>query len=445
MLNRWNKMFAFAALALALPVVANAQSSRVEGMSIQGDYIKDYTSIYTYPSSVSHVGNLVYGEFGQVTSSRNLGGPPGTGNNAGAATSTDRGVGAVLGNLWEGRYGTWALHLRQWEPSLGQATTNSHPGVGAGGADLNANNNHSFDLMWGKRMGGTSLGLRLNRSFYENETTIPLPTPGSTVTVNLADSNSFNRNIFGLGGGVGFEMNPSTMAEFSLLWQSRTFEVTTAPATGAVNRSDDTPTSYELAGRLMWQWQPNVLVVPVFKWYNFDYSYKIARGGAAATRNATQKGWQLGVAGNWTLNQNDLFVLGATAASNTFEQDATVNTTTSNIFSTSIMPGSYKKLQETIYPQLFMALETHVNPWLTLRFGATQDAYAKMKGDVFDASNQNSNKETFTRFNMELGCGVKVGGLQLDATMDPDFYNTITQAGSFSAPQFPKVTATYAF
>jgi hypothetical protein len=425
MLNRWNKLVAIAAFALAMPVVANAQSSRVEGMSLQGDYIKDYTSIYTYPSSVSHVGNLVYGEFGG---------------------GSDRGVGAVLGNLWEGRMGTWAIHLRQFEPSLGQATTNSHPGIGTGGADLNTNNNHSFDLMWGKRMGGTSIGLRLNRSFFENETTIPLPTPGTTTTVNLADSNVFNRNIFGFGGGVGFEINPNTMAEFSLLWQSRTFEVTTSPGTAATNRNDDSPTSYELAGRLMWQWQPNVLVVPVFKWYNFDYSYSITRaGGATATRDATQKGWQLGVAGNWTLNQNDLFVLGLTAASNTFEQDATINPTTSNVFASSIMPGTYKKLQETIYPQIFAALETHVNSWLTLRFGATQDVQAKLDGDVFDASAQNSSKVTFSRFNMELGCGVKVGGLQFDAIMDPDFYNNVTHVASLGAPEFPKVTATYAF
>jgi len=51
-------------LLVALPVVAFAQTSRVEGMSIQGDYIKDYTAIYTYPSAITNVGNLVYGELG---------------------------------------------------------------------------------------------------------------------------------------------------------------------------------------------------------------------------------------------------------------------------------------------------------------------------------------------------------------------------------------------
>jgi hypothetical protein len=373
---------------------------------------------------VSHVGNLVYGEFGG---------------------GSDRGMGAVLGNLWEGRFGTWALHLRQFEPSLGQATLNSHPGIGVGGQDLNFNGNHQFDVMWGKRMGGTSVGLRLNRSFFESETNIPGP-PAVTTTVNAADSTTFSRNVLGFGGGFGFEVNPSTMAEVSVLWQSRTFEVTSAPIGTAVNRNDDSPTSYELAGRLMWQWQPNVLVVPVFKWYTFDYSYsRTAGAGPTVTRSATQKGWQLGVAGNWTLNQNDLFVLGLTAASNTFETDPNVNPTTSDIFSSVGMSGTYSKLQESIYPQLFTALETHVNPWLTLRFGATQDVQVKLDGDPFDSATQNANKQTFSRFSMELGCGVKVGGLQFDAIMEPDFYNEISHFGALNAPEFVKVTGTYAF
>jgi len=416
MLNRWNRMFAVAALALALPVVANAQSSRVEGMDLQGDYIKDYTSIYTYPSSVSHVGNLVYGEFGG---------------------GFDRGVGAVLGNLWEGRFGTWAVHLRQLEPSLGQATTNSHPGIGTFGVDINTNTNRSFDLMWGKRMGGTSVGLRLNRSFGEVE--ISTPTAQAIFNPNpvIADSSTFFRNVFGFGGGLGFEVNPSTQFEIGVLWQSRTFEVTSSPIAAATNQKDDSPTSYELAARLMWQWQPNVLVVPVFKWYSFDYGYKVTDATGTITRDATQKGWQIGAAGNWTLNQNDLFVLGFTAAHNTVENDT-------DAFGLGLLTVSglpVDKAEESIYPQIFAALETHVNPWLTVRFGATNDAFVQQKF----TGPAGEEKDTFSRFDMQLGCGVKLGGLQFDAIMDPDFYNRITNVGSDSAPGFGKVTATYAF
>lgn len=416
MLNRWNKLFAVAVLAIALPVVANAQSSRVEGMALQGDYIKDYTAIFTYPSQVPHVGNLVYGEFGNP--------------------SFDRGMGAVLGNLWEGRYGTWALHLRETTPSLGQATTNSHPGFGVGGQDINFNDNHSFDIEWGKRFGGTSFGLRVNRSFQETEISSATTTTTST---GVADTNVFNRNVLGVGAGIGFEVNPSSTFEGSILWQSRTFEQTTNPIGGGTNVSDDSPTSFELAARLMWQWQPNVMVVPVFKWYSFDYSYTVTSGATTITRDATQKGWQFGAAGNWTLNQNDLFVLGAALTNNTIEQDV-------DTFDGALggALAGVAKATEGIYPTIFTALETHVNPWLTIRFGANQGANVVTKFDP-QAAGGATFKNTGSTFDMSLGVGVKVGGLQFDAIADDDFFNRFTQVSSDNAPTFGKVTATYAF
>src|SRR5262249_8365416 len=159
--------------------------------------------------------------------------------------------------------------------------------------------------------------------------------------------------------------------------------------------------------RLMWQWQPNVMVVPVFKYYSFDYGYKVTVGTATTTRNATQKGWEFGGAGNWTLNQNDLFVLGAVLTRNTFEQD------TNTFGSAGIAPGT-GKFEESILPGLFAALETHVNPWLTVRFGANQGANQFTKATVM-APGSGSTKNTFSDFNMNLGVGVKVGGLQFDA------------------------------
>ena len=88
-------ILAVAAL-MALPTLALAQTSRVEGMSLQGDYIKDYTAIYTYTSCVTGVGNLVYGELGNFNGNGTL----------------DRGVGAVLQNLFDGKLGTLSIHLR---------------------------------------------------------------------------------------------------------------------------------------------------------------------------------------------------------------------------------------------------------------------------------------------------------------------------------------------
>src|SRR5262245_20623621 len=149
---------------LALPVVGLAQTSRVEGMSIQGDYIKDHTGMYTYPSCITTTGNLMYAELGN----NGVFNP-----STGAPFTFDRQVGGVMDKLFDGRLGVWGLHLRQETPQLGQGDAFSQPGAGFGGADPNHNINEGFDLMWGHKAGTTSFGLRLNRSYMKFQDDLP--------------------------------------------------------------------------------------------------------------------------------------------------------------------------------------------------------------------------------------------------------------------------------
>jgi hypothetical protein len=408
-------------VALTLPVAASAQTARVEGMALQGDYIKDYTGIYTYPSQIPNVGNLVYGELG------NLFTPP---------VTFDRSVGAIIGTLWEGRLGTWGVHLREQTPQLGQGDAFSQPAPGAGGFDPNTHTNESFDLMWGKKFGTTSFGLRLNRSFYEFESDIGgvvtdleydlAAPPGDPATANLS------RNILGVGAGIGFEIDPTTMIEVAANWQSRTFTVID-PVAG-VNAEEDGPSAYQVAARAMWQWEPNVMVVPVFKWYSYDLSTR--DNIAATTLDNTLSGWQLGAAGNWSVGANDLFVLGLTFAQNKVEQEGPV-------FATTVIPGLATEITETFSPQLFAALETHVNSWLTLRFGANKGAYHKIK----EENTADNAQVTDSPFTMRLGTGVKVGTLQLDAILNDVWPHAGPWflSGATAGAMFPKVTATYSF
>src|SRR5207249_4595966 len=118
---------------------------------------------------------------------------------------------------------------------------------------------------------------------------------------------------------------------------------------------EDGSTTYQGAARMMWQWMPNVMVVPVFKVYSYDISSKSTAGGID---KHTLKGWQAGLAGNWALGTNDLFVLGATVARNEEKDD----------FGPASATDAFKET-ETFAPQVFAALETHVNSWLTVRFG----------------------------------------------------------------------------
>jgi len=427
--SRIAKILVLGALILALPMIATAQTSRVEGMSIQGDYIKDYTGIYTYTSSVTNVGNLVYGELGVAT-----GGAP-----------VDRSVGAVLGNLWDGRAGTWAIHMRQFTPQLGQGDATSQPAPGALGGDPNFNSNEQFDIMWGKKFGTTSIGLRLDKSYGELELDNDPLGLGAVSDLKFDINQLFGdpnlaRNAIGFGAGVGWEMSPTTNIEANIMYQSRSFEI--SDSNGVTVASDDGKTAYQIAARAWWQWEPNVMVVPVFKWYSYDLS--TTGGTPAVAFDNSLKGWQFGAAGNWTVGSNDLFVLGFTLAQNKIEEEA-------DVFGLSGTPGfpatvTNADITESFTPQIFAALETHVNSWLTLRFGANKGAWHRIEIEDKDSTPGNVTVHD-SPFNMTLGAGVKLGTLQLDAIMNDAFpHNGLNFiSGNTTSPLFPKVTATYSF
>jgi len=416
MMNRRNvKILVLGAiLMVALPVVASAQMSRVEGMALQGDYIKDWSGIFTYTSQVANVGNLVYGELGNVNS------PPFT---------FDRSVGAVVGNLWEGRLGTWAIHLHEQQTNLGQGNAFSEPAPGTFGRDPNVNTAESFDIMWGKKFGTTSFGLRLARSDGAAEQSVGGVVSKFEGDLSQPDLNRA-RNMMGFSGGVGFELNPTTNLEVGLTYQNRTWKQNVPGLTA----EQDGSAAYLLAARAMWQWQPNIMVVPVFKYYNFDLGEKFTPTAGPTTKfDNSRKGWQVGGAGNWTLGSNDLFVLGLTFAQNKLDQQE-------DLFGLGF--GDTLKFTETFTPQLFASLETHVNSWLTLRFGANKGAFEKLK---IEAPNGDKATLTGSTFNMSLGAGLKFGNLQLDAILDNNFPNHLPYfiSGDVTTNTFTKVTATY--
>jgi hypothetical protein len=442
-MHRRTVRLAVAALAImAMPAVVFAQSSRTQAMEVPSDYMKDYTNIYGWPSSLPTVGNLAYVELGNVYSNSNTLNP----------YTLDRGMGAVLGNLWDGRYGVWAIHMREETPALGQADNWAQLNPGSGGGDPNRNTNEQFDIMWGKKFGGTNFGLRFNRSYYQlkdelqgSSTNFEADGMAGGIDPNLA------RNVMGFGAGIGFDMNPNTSVELSAMMQNRTFELKSTSGSTSNSYENDGATNYLVAARAMWKWQSNVMVVPVFKWYSFDLSTKSV-STTTTTFDNSLKGWQIGVAGNWTLNQNDLFVLGMTFAQNKLDQQSDVFGLTSGGILSGFASDTLEAT-ETFAPQIFGGLETHPNSWLTLRLGASKGVF-----HTYKVKSNGGTSETLTLktspFSINLGCGVKLGNLQVDALLDGLFaHNPLAQlmggdqatyANSFGVA-FPKVTATYAF
>ena len=98
-----------------------------------------------------------------------------------------------------------------------------------------------------------------------------------------------------------------------------------------------------------------------------------------------------------------------------------------------------------------MGLESHVNSWLTLRFGAQNAMMYSIK--VEQGSPVVTQTQKLHSFDFNMGAGVKLGTLQLDATLAQDFWNNplrvlgVSDASPLVASNtpFPRVSATYSF
>jgi len=369
MMHQIKRFIVLAAVACMVPAVAFASTARMTGLNIPGDYTKDYTGMFTYLSSINSTGNLVYAE---------------TGSMAGSTTIEDRGMGAVLPNLFDGKAGVWALHMRHFFPALGQSWWGAPINGGIGSFDPNFNtlNSESFDLMWGHKMGSANVGLRLNRQFESDD--------DGTETVEGNGTNG--RNVLGFGGGMGFDMNPNAAIEVGVQFQTRSFDE--GDAVG--DETEDGGAAYLVAARAWMKQGGSMTFVPVVKMWSVDQSTT----DGTTTTDDKLSGWQLGAAGNWAVGSNDLFVLGANLVGN--KEDLGTDEAT-----------------ESLMPNVFMALETHLNPWLTFRAGAQQSVMGTYK--LKTTGSTETIKLSLLTFNM--GTTVKMGNVQFDAVLDPAFFN----------------------
>ncbi|MBI5170901.1 MAG: hypothetical protein HZA61_15535 [Candidatus Eisenbacteria bacterium] len=399
------RILAAALFALALPAIAAASSARMSGLAIPGDYVKgEQTGMFTYLSEVNSAGNLAYVE----------------------AASTyigfrDHAVGAVLPGLFDGKYGVWSFHLRQTAPSFGGSWLGQPIQPGYSGHELNFTG-EAFDVIWGHKMGSGNLALRLNRSFESYD-------DGATTEEGHGNR---GRNVFGFGAGYGWDMNANLQVELAGQMQKRDFD------SGDVEKSDG-GNDMLLAARAFHKASGNLVLIPALKYFRVDQSYLDTEGDA---QTEEWSGLQAGIAGNWTVGSGDLLVFGAQFVRNNVDY------------------GNDEFETERFMPNVFLALETHVNPWLSFRAGA-QNAFLHTWDNKF------SNVERHWKdhyFGFSMGTSVKLGSLMLDATLDPAFLqNPFAQlmggssaffaGGSFGGPErpaapgyyvaFPQVSATY--
>lgn len=402
MRNRWMGGLAAAWIALVVPAVGGASVARIAGLNVPGDFVKtDDTGMFTYLSEVNSAGNLAWIEAGSARQSFG-----------------DHGMGAVIPGLFGERYGVWSFNLRQMHPALGQGGPEDPVNTGGWDPDY-ANTGEAFDVLWGHKLGAGNLGLRFNRTFVSQD---------DGTDTQEGDGN-YGRNILGFGAGYDFEMDEKTQIQMAGLYQLRSYEYS------ATDKSDG-GNALLIAARALRKCGGNVHVIPAVKYYSFDNSYL----SGTTTVTEKQSGWQAGAAGNWIVGTGDLLVFGAQVAGNKFEE-----------------PGD-QEYSSTYMPNVFLALETHLTPWLAFRAGANNAMFYSYKHQFTGGEQKWKNHE----FTFNIGTSVKLGSLMLDATLDPAFlqnpfaqlmggssafyyvqWDDRSTGGSWGTLAFPQVSATY--
>ena len=447
------KLLALALLAVAVPTLAFASSSRVEGLGLQGDYVMDYNNIFTYPSVVTQYQNLVYGDLGTKDVSGGALSDFENNNTNQRLDDANRAMGAILGNLWGGKAGIWSVHFNE----------NASPISPALGAQyFNRNANEAWNIIWGWKAQKTSIGITFNRSYatqdFNNGTVINRPyTPFPPFAPILSAFNArqaFNVissalgstddwNSIGAGLGVSFDMGEgdhTKMLDLSGQFRKLTFEV--SDSTNNHKFEDNGGASFAFNGRLHWDNGGDFHLMPVGNFYRLNLGTKYSSSDGLPVVDTTFKntvtGFQIGLVGNWKLRDSDWFWLGA-SYDNVKIDFEDFNTTGRDPFA-----DGHAVLQYSDMPMIFGALESSLWPWLTVRLGAGRPMFSRLKLTDKDATPNNSTTLHDSPLQYSVGVGFHFAKLDLDAVVNQDFAFTggWLSSGASEVP-FSKLSATY--
>lgn len=356
-------------LAFASPSAASI--ARVRGLGVPADYLQTEASgMATYLSEVVGAGNRVDIEAGSTD-----------------AGFQDRAMGLVLPGLFGKGSGVWAIQLRQSAPSLAQAWVYSPVNSGWGGFDDNVAG-EAFDVTWGRRIKEADFALRMHRSFasYDDGTEV------------IEGEGADGRNVLGFAAGAAANWNERLRWEVSAHVQQRSFDE------GSGGSANDGSLSYLVACRALHVTTRALSLVPSFKYWSVDLAS--TDNGTGVESPETRSGLQVGIAGNWSLRGGDLLVAGAQFVRNDIEL------------------GGGDAEDEILSPNVFLALETHPNTWLTLRAGA-QNVMFYQWHNTFSGV-----ERTYLQhdFHFALGASARFDRFTIDATLDPAFlHNPLAQ------------------
>jgi hypothetical protein len=413
------------ALVFTLPGVALASKARVEALGIQPDYVVDRVNTQYYPSALFRHQNLVWAEFGYIGQDSDLA----DNNQMPELNAADRSMGVYWGNWWEGRIGVFGVEMNESATPLTTAL---------GGGYINRNPNESLNLLWANQWGGTTLGIKLDRSFSQTKETggfVETIEPYTAGSGGFAGGDNgrqvFNSLMSGLGAmhwntmgasvGLSFEWEADgndNVVDLSGAIRTYTFKYETpAPGNATDVYENDNSPSFAFNGRAMLQANPDFTWVPVINFARTDMGWKADSSGTnVATAKNTITAFNIGVAGEWKVRGTDLLIAGVAFTSTSVDfEDA-------DAFDFEVDdPTKFSYVQ---MPNLFAAFEGNLARWLTIRMGAAKPIYSKFTIEDPGTDPLEKFEVTDAPIQFTVGTGFHFGNFTFDTVVQQDWLFT---------------------
>ncbi len=293
MFKNWSKIVLVSMLVLMVASLAFASTARVRSLAHTGDYISDDSNAHRWYSVLPMYANQVVAEVGAFSGSGTL--------------SDSRALSLNYACGEDGSWGTYRISLNEnaldhsglWSanPFFSMLLPGSAGNTGFGFVSTPMN---KWDIAGGWEIGENfALGVSVTRSSWNFESSDPDTTADQSFTT------------FGVGGTWS---NNENMALDVAVTFGKSGGESAFGATDPYTVEWDSDSAFELAGRLFWDWQDDVTVVPVVTFQSAEYSLTdnddpSTLGGPMTGDKYTN--FLFGVGLNIDVNTNNLLVFAA--------------------------------------------------------------------------------------------------------------------------------------
>lgn len=377
-------------LVVMMAVPAFATTSRVRALADASSYINDDSDIFRWYGTLPSYSRIVMAEAGQAYSE-------GLGPVYGADTEYQ-----ALGfthdwgeDHWLGTWGVFLLHNSIEDMSF----YGYNPLVTTGGVPTT-----KFVFTWGQEIEDLfAFGLQFTRSeaSVENE-----PAAVGDMTSSFTT----------LGAGIRLDLGESAYADAAFTYGTAGGDMTVAGTGGAPPQTGDlwaNSTSFDIEGRLFWEWMDDVTVVGVAQFVSFDYLTEAANQSTTTSGGATGTNILLGASLDMDVNTNNMLIFATEVEFGSAEPSKIISADTS----------TPKEINAVVLPTFRIALESDINSWLTTRVGARK-TMAKVETKYATATGERTVTTTGPGlggdFLWSLGAGFHVGDWDLDVHFDHD-------------------------